>query len=174
MRGLVIRIPGEPHAQGRARFRVIKTKAGAHLPVAYDPRESRDWKATAQAHMAAAVSRAHGLVRIVLDGPLELQVLAVFSSPKSADRKHGHPRSWHIKRPDGDNVLKAVKDAAKGVLWRDDCQVCDERIIKVVGAQGEAPYLEIKVSPLPTLERYLPGGSLSGVPAEMMEGGARG
>jgi Holliday junction resolvase RusA-like endonuclease len=145
MSELVIRIPGEPHAQGRAKFRVITTKSGASLPMAYDPAASRNWKATAQAHMASAVRKSGVEGSLFTDGPVELQVLAVFTSPKSADRKAGHPRRWHIKKPDGDNVLKAVKDAAKGVLWRDDCQVCDERIVKVVGAQSEAPYLEIRV-----------------------------
>ena len=32
--------------------------------------------------------------------------------------------------PDWDNVGKSVSDALKGVVWRDDDQVCDGRVIK--------------------------------------------
>lgn len=33
-------------------------------------------------------------------------------------------------RPDADNHLKIVKDGLNGVVWRDDSQVCDARVIK--------------------------------------------
>jgi Holliday junction resolvase RusA-like endonuclease len=134
---LTIRIPGEPFAQPRARAAVINGKA-----VIYDPKKARNWKATAQGHMLAAMAN----VAESLVGPVEIRVLAVFTCPKSDHRKR-EPlgRRWHTKKPDADNVLKAVKDSAKGVLWLDDSQVCLETCEKHVGAQGEAPYVEIHV-----------------------------
>lgn len=38
-----------------------------------------------------------------------------------------------------------VKDAAKGVLWLDDCQVCAATVEKFIAAQGEAPRILIEV-----------------------------
>ena len=37
----------------------------------------------------------------------------------------------HIKKPDADNLLKFLKDCGNGVLWADDCQVCEERARKI-------------------------------------------
>ena len=60
---ICITIPGEPHAQGRQRVRVVRTKAGRTIAHQYQPAESRNWKATAQArdasgHFCAQVSNA--------------------------------------------------------------------------------------------------------------------
>jgi Holliday junction resolvase RusA-like endonuclease len=146
MSELVIRIPGEPFAQPRARAAVIAGRA-----VIYDPKKARNWKATAQAHMAAAWGGLAPLLDQPLAGPVAIRVLAVFTCPKSDHRKRDPlARRWHTKRPDADNVLKAVKDAAKGVLWLDDCQVCLETCIKEIGAQGEAPFVEIRIRALPS------------------------
>jgi len=160
---LRIVIPGEPHAQGRARFRAWRAKDGRQGVTAYDPAESRDWKATAQQHMIKALfdrcREPGGSAPIeqpsVMEGPIALNVVAFFSCPKSRHLKKGRrPECWHTKKPDGDNVLKAVKDAAKGVLWGDDSQVCVASITKLVAAQGEPPRLEILVREL--LDRRKP------------------
>ena len=151
MSEVVIRIPGEPFAQPRARAAVIAGRA-----VIYDPKKARNWKATAQGHMLEALRAARPQPRWEIDGepvlagPVEIRILAVFTCPKSDHRKREPlARRWHTKKPDADNVLKAVKDAAKGVLWLDDCQVCRETCEKHVGAQGEAPYVEVRVRALP-------------------------
>lgn len=129
-------IPGEPHAQGRQRFRIMRAKAsGKSFVQNYQPAESRDWKATAQQHMVAALAGAPPFA-----GAVALEVVAYFSCPRSQWRKRDpRPARWHTGRPDGDNVLKAVEDAAKGVLWVDDAQVAVARVQKVVAAQGVAP-----------------------------------
>jgi Holliday junction resolvase RusA-like endonuclease len=36
----------------------------------------------------------------------------------------------HIKRPDLDNLAKNIKDVGSGVIWEDDRQIWDLRIIK--------------------------------------------
>jgi len=141
MSGLRIVIPGEPVAQGRSRVGVVTLKSGVTRGVIFDPKKSRNWKATAQEHMVSQAAR-----RPPILGPVRLEVVAIFSCPASDFRKREpRPRRRHTKKPDADNVLKAVKDAAKGVLWRDDSQVCDVRITKWIGAQGGAPRVEIEV-----------------------------
>ena len=136
---LTITIPGEPVAQGRPR--AFRTKAG-HLRT-YDPTKSRNWKAEARAVMVAAKPDPAAI--LFPDGPCTVDVLAVFTCPKSAYRKHPVPRQPHAKRPDADNVTKAVLDAGKGVLWRDDTQVARLVVEKWVGAQGEAPFVRVEV-----------------------------
>ena len=135
-----IHIPGNPHAQGRARA----CRAGKHARV-YDPDKSRNWKATAQQHMADVLEK-HG-DPWGLEVAMHVDILAVFPCPKSDYRKRiPRPRRWHTKsRGDVDNIAKAVLDAGNGVLWKDDCQVANLNVAKLIGAQGEMPFVEVKV-----------------------------
>lgn len=138
-----ITIPGEPHAQARPRARVIEAK-GRNFVQMYEPAESRNWKAMAHEHMQHAFG-----VRHPLAGAVELTVIAYFTCPRSKWRKREpRPAQWHTSKPDGDNVLKAVKDAAKGVLWLDDSQVAIATIRKIVAAQGEGPRIVLQVREL--------------------------
>jgi Holliday junction resolvase RusA-like endonuclease len=87
--------------------------------------------------------------RPVLSGPVALEVAATFSLPVSK------PRWWksaalagriaHTTKPDGDNVLKAAKDALNGIAWLDDAQVIAATITK---RYGDQPAVEITVRPL--------------------------
>jgi Holliday junction resolvase RusA-like endonuclease len=131
---LTITIPGEPIGQGRARF---SRRSG----VAYDPAKSRNWKATAQAHMLAQMNGAPPL-----QGPLIVDVVAVFTLARSHWRKREPvPSQPHESAPDWDNVGKIVGDAGNGVLWLDDRQIYRGTVEKRVGAQGEAPSVTVTV-----------------------------
>lgn len=61
-------------------------------------------------------------------GPVALRFVAVFAIPESwpaktkAAAREG--RVAHIADPDLDQLIKLVKDAAKGVVYEDDNQVC--------------------------------------------------
>lgn len=149
-------IPGEPHAQGRARAVPLMRNGepvfqpGTRRPIIqfYDPPGSKEWKKAARAHMVAAIAGAQPF-----DGPVSLQVVAYFSCPRSQWRvRDPRPARWHSSRPDGDNCLKAVKDSAKGVLWVDDSQVAVATVQKVIAAQGEPPRTIVIVTPLTELE----------------------
>ena len=73
-------------------------------------------------------------------------MVAMFTMPKSRHRKkEPRPSEWHTKRPDLDNVVKAVKDAANGIVWRDDSQVCKMAAHKKTTYQGGAPRLLVSV-----------------------------
>lgn len=85
---LQIHIPGEPHAQGRARMSPLMTKngpvfgrGGRPIIKAYDPVESRNWKAFASSRMLT--ERGLQGVDQPLAGPLSLSVFAVFTMPSS-------------------------------------------------------------------------------------------
>lgn len=151
-------IRGEPCAQGRGRAGVVRGKGGRPIlskrgdPIVrvYDPKKSRTWKATAQDVMTAVWG-----TRPPLTGPVGLTIVAVFTCPRSAWKKRKPvPRQWHTKRGDFDNIAKAVCDAAKGVLWVDDSQVALANVHKLIGAQGEAPYVELIVQSLEEVHQY--------------------
>lgn len=63
-----------------------------------------------------------------LDGPLKLTARFVLKRPKRPKHK-----TEPITRPDTDNYLKALKDAATGVLWVDDSHVVHEDARKLYG-----------------------------------------
>jgi len=135
-----ITIPGDPVAQGRPRF--YRMGSGVR---AVDPPKSRNWKAEAQWHMKQACDES-GFKPIQAKVPVELSIEVVFRCPISDYRKR-EPREWrwHTKRPDLDNVIKAVKDAGTGILWIDDSQVVEISASKIIAAQDEPPMVIIEV-----------------------------
>lgn len=137
-RELRIEIGGEPLAQGRMRMAVVKGQARG-----FDPPKSRSWKADAKTILRDAM-RAAGLS--LFDGPVAVIFETRFTSPRSKDRKRDpRPERWHPQRPDVDNLLKAMMDACKGIVWRDDSQVALNMQPKLFSAQGEPPLTVFRV-----------------------------
>lgn len=138
---IAFEIPGEPVAQARARACVV----GGHARV-YDPKINRDWRGRAQVHMREALERS-GRTAPAFTGPVVLRIVATFALPRSRWRKRSPvPTQPHTQRPDLDNVVKAIKDAATGIIWLDDTQVCELDARKEFGAQGQAPSVSILVA----------------------------
>lgn len=108
-------IPGEPVAKGRARS-FVRNGHVAHFTPEKTARYENLVKLTAQQAMAGAAPR---------DGALRLTVGAIFTIPASWSKKRQTEalNGPVTKRPDLDNVVKAIKDGCNGVLWLDDCQV---------------------------------------------------
>ena len=52
--------------------------------------------------------------------------------PKSLPKKVVH----HIKKPDCDNLIKAAKDALKGICYKDDSQIIEIYAIKKYAVPG--------------------------------------
>ena len=139
---LDIIIPGAPHAQGRARF----ARIGDHVRT-YDPKESKDWKSYAKVLLWEAVAKQGGGI-FIQDGAVCLRVLACFACT-STDAKKKSIREcgnrWHTKKPDLDNIIKAIKDAGRSILWTDDSQVSAIHAEKIVLRPGESPFVQISV-----------------------------
>lgn len=125
-------IPGEPVAKGRPRM----TRTGH----AYTPEKTRLY----EAHIRAIWKRASAQKGSVSQ-PLRVFVTAYFAVPKSVSKKRrermeGAP---HTKRPDGDNIAKAVLDALNGLAFEDDSHIHDLRIVKCY-TLGE-PRVEVRL-----------------------------
>jgi Holliday junction resolvase RusA-like endonuclease len=107
-------VPGEPIAKGRPRM----TRAG-HV---YTPQKTADYE--------NSVKKAYGDNPFFSAGhELRSHVKAFFQIPKSAGKaKTAAMESGQIrpvKRPDCDNVAKAICDALNGVAYHDDAQVVE-------------------------------------------------
>ena len=132
---LVVEIPGEPVAQGRPKAARVRTRDGREILTLRDPTKSRTWKHTAQSYLAAAMAGARPFA-----GPLAAVMVFRFTLPRSRWKKRAPlERSWKPGRPDADNAWKILADACQGIAFLDDAQLCDVRVLKHYGAQGEAP-----------------------------------
>lgn len=110
-------IPGQPVAKGRAKF----ARRGAHV-VAYTPQKTVNYENLVK---MAATEAMHGAgpsaAPIYMTIELRMQIPASWSS-----RRRGLAAGGLIlptKKPDADNILKAIKDGCNGIVWRDDAQV---------------------------------------------------
>ena len=113
---LSFKVPGEPVAKGRPRFRCLKKYVSTYTP-----------KKTLLAEKAVldAFKSAYPSFKKLLEGPIRLIVHFYMPVPKSlSNRKKEHLYGKpHLKRPDTDNLLKTVCDALNGHVWKDDSQI---------------------------------------------------
>lgn len=132
-----ITIYGTPIAQPRARATVFAGHARLYTP-----------KHAVSEFKAAIRQEAGGMFSEPLSGPIGVSVECVFPRPKSMVWKtRPMPRAHHLKKPDVDNVLKAILDALKSIAWRDDTQVVVCSITKCIGAGDEQPRTEVQLWP---------------------------
>lgn len=105
-------VSGIPVGKGRPRF----TKDGhAHTPQKtreYEDKVVQCWKYQSGKGFAAGV-------------PLKATVTAFFTVPRSTSKKKAAAMDGtpHIKRPDADNVAKAILDALNGHAYNDDSAI---------------------------------------------------
>jgi len=128
-------IPGPPVAKGRPRSFVRNGRVGHYTP---------DKTARYENLVKLAARQAMGDLPPA-DGPVSLVVSAFMGIPASWSQKKQRAAALGevvpTKRPDLDNIVKAIKDGANGVTWRDDAQVVDVRASKRYGA----PRVEVTV-----------------------------
>ena len=109
---------GIPKAQGRPKFFRRGNFVGA-----YDPKDSRAYKNNIAAQIVAQKP-----ILIEREKAIKLWLSFYLPRPKGhynskGDVKPQYAPSAHTKKPDLDNLVKAVKDSLKGILWYDDSQV---------------------------------------------------
>lgn len=106
---MTITLPIRPKAKARPRF------YNGH---AVTPQETRDYE------YAIAVE-----VGLLTDEPLEGAIRLNLTFGFKAKNGSG----WHTKKPDLDNLIKAVCDACNGILWLDDRQIAEISARKIYG-----------------------------------------
>jgi Holliday junction resolvase RusA-like endonuclease len=83
---------------------------------------------------------------VLLDGPVAVEIVASFLTPRSWSKKKIAAAAWHIGRIDVDNLAKALGDGLKGVLIKDDGQIARLVIEKRWSAEREG--LDVTVTAL--------------------------
>jgi len=132
-------VPGEPQGKGRSRI----GRVGGHARM-FTPAKTVAYEGLI-AHAAHAAMRGTP----PLEGDCRLEVDIVCSVPASwSAKKRARALAGGIrpaKKPDSDNVLKAVCDGLNGVVWRDDVQAVEGCWRK---SYGETPSLRVRVAVL--------------------------
>lgn len=133
-------IPAIPVAQPRTRATPIHGHARTYTPKDHPVQAFKaSVRLSAKQHHQGAP----------LDGPLQVDCMFVFPRPKSMVwKRKPMPRVRHSKKPDRDNLDKAVLDALNGLLWRDDCQVCAGTLEKWIAAGDEQPHVKVTIREL--------------------------
>ena len=131
MVSVFFKVPGKPH--GKERPRVINGHA-------YTPEKTKAFEqAVAWAYKAAGGK--------LFEGPVEVNATAFYDIPKNTSKKSRELMERGIilpmKKPDVDNVVKAVLDALNGIAYKDDNQVVRETGTKFYGKEP-CLYIEVK------------------------------
>ena len=136
MQKLKFEVPGSPKGQGRPKFSTINGHAKA-----YDPEKSRNYKAYVKL-LATQAMKEQGFTMI--DGPCCLDIMAFFEVPKSKSKKFKERALLGLerptKKPDIDNIVKALQDALNGLAYKDDSSIV---FLSVAKCYSEVPRVEV-------------------------------
>lgn len=126
---VLVLISGNPQGKGRPRV----GKRGKHV-VMFTPKETVEYEARIAAEAALSMQQA---CLEIIRGPVELKLEIFMPIPASYSKgKATRCRAGQVvptKKPDIDNIIKAVCDAFNGVVWVDDTQVTDLVVSKRFG-----------------------------------------
>jgi len=133
-------ITGQPKGQPRARSRQFGKGV-------YNPDTADDWKSCIRADWKA-------LNQPAWEGPLKVSLAFYFARPAShfgTGKKAGILKDkaphWYEKKPDQDNLDKAVLDALTNAgAWSDDCQACTGKRYKLWAAPSASPGVRIYIA----------------------------
>ncbi|KVP77515.1 endodeoxyribonuclease RusA [Burkholderia ubonensis] len=135
-------VPGKPVAKGRPRF----ARHGAHVRT-FTPEATERYE-----NLVKMAARAAMRDTQPYEGPVRLIVNIGLPIPASWSQKRQDAAAagaiGATKKPDADNVVKALKDGMNGVVYADDGQVVDlwisKRYARVPGVRIEAIELNLK------------------------------
>lgn len=111
-------VVGIPKPQSRPKTFHRTLKSGKPFVTTYSPKT--DWF-----HLVYTETlKLKNSLKIKLSGALELNLIFCMPIPKSISKKKRAELHYVIKKPDLDNLSKAVMDAINNVgIWEDDSQV---------------------------------------------------
>lgn len=127
-------VDGEVVGKGRPRF----SRAGGYVK-AYTPSKTVKY----EEKVRGAYFTEYGNKKPIWGDkePLEVIINAYFEIPKSASKKKRLEMLTDerpTKKPDGDNILKAITDACNGVIYRDDSQIVSATVRKFWSEKSRA------------------------------------
>ena len=131
--GLAFIVPGDPRGKGRPRFSKGRTYTDDKT-VEYERRIRNSYRLN------------FGSYKWPDNALLKVQITAYYSIPKSATKaKRAMMESGDLlptRKPDVDNIIKAVLDALNGVAYKDDASVVEVSCRKLYGTP---PRVEVEI-----------------------------
>mgnify|MGYP003509278857 FL=1 len=143
MKNLNISVKGLPKGQPR-----VKAAHRNGFTRVYTPATADDWKGCIGYAVGEAVK--HELVFPLFEGPVRVDITVIFPRLKAhfnskGEIKPGAP-TWHIAKPDRDNLEKGILDKlTQCQVFKDDAQVCAGEVIKRYAGAGEATGAKINI-----------------------------
>lgn len=125
-------VAGKPEPQGSMS---AYSKAGRVIVTSANPK-LKQWR-----QQIAAAAERHA--RVMLNGPVEVDLLFYLPRPKSAPKSRTVP----TVRPDADKLARAVLDALTGICFTDDSQVTCLYVAKKYERDDVKPGVRVLVSP---------------------------
>ena len=131
-------VTGKAASQGSVAYHPVKDAFGVPLirngrPVLiphHDSKTLKPWRRRVAANARLAMRGCSPLT-----GPVELTVTISRCRPKSHFNSRGELKpdapEYPITRPDTLKQVRAVEDALTGIVWLDDSQVVDHRLVKI-------------------------------------------
>ncbi|MFZ4823644.1 RusA family crossover junction endodeoxyribonuclease [Pseudomonas putida] len=132
-------VPGEPVGKGRPRI----GRVGGHARM-FTPQKTASYEGLIALAGTEAMAG-----RTLLEGAVMVEMRIVLAIPQSMSKKRKAMaiagELFPTKKPDMDNVIKAIYDGLNGVVWKDDVQVVDAFVRK---RYGEVPGVHVRIVPL--------------------------
>ncbi len=132
-------VPGEPVGKGRPRI----GRVGGHARM-FTPQKTASYEGLIALAGTEAMAG-----RTLLEGAVMVEMRIVLAIPQSMSKKRKAQaiagELFPTKKPDMDNVIKAIYDGLNGVVWKDDVQVVDAFVRK---RYGEVPGVHVRIVPL--------------------------
>ena len=130
-------IPGVPVGKGRPKFSAFNGHA-----VAYTPEKTVNYE-----NLVKLSFQQTGETSFDKDAMLRANIVAYFPIPKSTSKKKRELIELGLimptKKPDLDNIAKAILDALNGLAYYDDAQVCQLEIMK---CYSDTPRAEVIIN----------------------------
>ncbi len=143
---IVFRVYGIPQTKGSTK---AFHRPGMKFPIiTNDNPKNKPWAQT-----VSAMAQSYRTESCPFEGPIRLNLRFSLPIPKSLPKRRP---SFMVKKPDLDKMVRSVKDALKGVLYRDDSQV-----VALVTEKVYDPHPGVRVVVEPIVEdatlTYQPG-----------------
>jgi Holliday junction resolvase RusA-like endonuclease len=123
-------VEGTPIAKGRPKFRRINNFVSV-----YTPAKTKSYEVEVGKLAKAAMGDQEPL-----ETPMVVCVYISMAVPKSYSKKRRQDCldkvERPLKKPDIDNVVKAITDAMNGIVYQDDCQIVSLHSTKVYASEA--------------------------------------
>jgi Holliday junction resolvase RusA-like endonuclease len=115
-------VEGVPVAKGRPRTAIRHTKQGKPYAHVYTPRKTAKWEEHVRSRTSLYAFK-RGITPVE-KRPVRVDLIFYLPKPKNMTKKDKEALPFHYKKPDLDNLVKAVLDAMEGVFYKNDSQRC--------------------------------------------------